>query len=113
MVEELKILAEVLKGVTNGAIIGVSVYLLIDLLKIVTVAYFSFARHKTRKTHKNLRRLIRQLRCIIFISQDAVPVVRLLRLKPKRRWIYISLEKSRTGPWFSNPSILMKKKIQF
>lgn len=46
MVEELKVLAEVLQGVTNGAVIGVSVYLLIDLLKIVAIGYFSFASVK-------------------------------------------------------------------
>ena len=42
MVEELKIVADALKGVTNGAVIGVCIYLVVDLLKVVTIAGFSF-----------------------------------------------------------------------
>lgn len=42
MVEELKILAEVLKGLTNGALYGVLIYLVVDLLKVVSIAGFTF-----------------------------------------------------------------------
>lgn len=47
MVEELKVLAEVLKGVTNGAIIGVVAYLVIDLLKIIAIGGFSYLSIKS------------------------------------------------------------------
>lgn len=47
MVEELKILAEIFKGLTNGALYGVIAYLLIDLMKIVAIAGFSFLGVRT------------------------------------------------------------------
>lgn len=47
MIEELKLLAEVLKGVTNGAVIGVSIYLIVDLLKYVVIGGFSYLGIKT------------------------------------------------------------------
>ena len=46
MVEELKIIADVLTGLTTGAIYGVLAYLVLEFLKVLAIAYFAFAALK-------------------------------------------------------------------